>query len=97
MSFVPLSLSSRAELDMADLWSYIADQDLVAADRMSARFSATFRRLQRFPKLGEAFQHSGSEFRRIPVGNYVVFYRFNFGEIRIVRVLHSARRWEDLI
>jgi toxin ParE1/3/4 len=97
MPLVPLSLSSRAELDLADLWSFIAERDLVAADRMTAKFSATFRRLQRFPKLGEAIEHLGVDFRRFPVEKYVVFYRHVHGEIRIVRVLHSARQWEDLL
>ena len=35
------------------------------------------------------------DMRRMPVGNYLVFYKVSAGTIDILRVLHSARDIED--
>jgi len=97
MSLLPLTVTSGAEGDMADIWAYVAQHNLTAADRMVARFASAFQRLRRFPELGERCQMRTGEFRRIAVGNYLVFYQVAFGEVTITRVFHSARRWEELI
>lgn len=97
MSLAPLSFSSQADVDMTEIWVYVARDSLTAADRLLAKFSATFRRLQRFPELGEQCKYRGIEYRRMSVGNYALLYQFAAGEIRIVRVFHASRQWEGLL
>lgn len=97
MSLLPLTITSGAEGDMADIWAYIAHHNPAAANRVVARFASAFLQLRRFPELGERCQMRTGEFRRIAVGKYLVFYQNAFGEVTITRVLHAARRWEDLL
>jgi toxin ParE1/3/4 len=92
-----LQLSVPAELDMVELWAFIAKDNLVAADRMVDRLNETFDRLARFPELGEVHPHPTREYRRIVVSPYVVIYQHKAEEVTIVRVFHSARKWEELL
>jgi len=90
-------LSSAAEEDVLAAWDYIARDSVTAADRMIDRFSSAFERIARHPEAGARFEHSKGEFRFVIAGAYLVFYKLAGDEAAIVRVLHSARRWEDLL
>jgi toxin ParE1/3/4 len=90
-------LSSRADADMAGVWEYIAQHNLAAADRMIDRFTAAFERIAQFPESGERYEHPKGELRRVVVSPYLVFYQTAGDEVNIVRVLHSARKWEGLL
>lgn len=90
-------LSSRADTDMLAVWEYIAQDNLTAADRMIDRFTAAFERIAQFPESGARYEHPKGELRRVVVSPYLVFYQISGGEVNIVRVLHSARRWDELL
>jgi toxin ParE1/3/4 len=90
-------LSSLADADMLAVWEYVAYDSIPAADRMIDRFTATFERIAQFPESGERYEHAKGQFRMVAVAPYVVFYRIVGDEVDIVRVLHGARRWEDLL
>jgi len=90
-------LSSVAEADMLAVWEFIAQDNLSAADRLIDRFTATFERIAQFPEAGERYQHPKGEFRIAVVSPYLIFYRVVGEEVDIVRVLHGARRWEELL
>ena len=90
-------LSSVAEADMLAIWEYIGADNLAAADRMIDRFTATFERLAQFPDAGAPYRHPKGDFRFVIVAPYVIFYKNTADEIDVVRVLHGARRWEDLL
>jgi toxin ParE1/3/4 len=79
------------------VWEYIAQDNLTAADRMIDRFTAAVERIAQFPESGAPYQHPKGEFRYAVVAPYVIFYKTTAGEVDIVRVLHGARRWEDLL
>jgi toxin ParE1/3/4 len=90
-------LSSVAEADMLAIWEYIAKDNIAVADRMMDRFAATFERITQFPEAATRYAHPAGEFRIVPVGAYLIFYTIRGDEIDVVRVLHGARRWEDLL
>jgi toxin ParE1/3/4 len=90
-------LSSVAEDDLLAIWEYIAVDNILAADRMIDRFTAAFERAAAFPQAGQKYEHAKGDFRIVVVGNYLVFYKIAGDEVDIVRVLHGARRWEDLL
>jgi toxin ParE1/3/4 len=90
-------LSSIAESDTISIWAYIARDNIAAADRTIDKFTEAFERAAQFPEAGEKYQHLKGEFRIVIVSPYLVFYRIAGDEIDIVRVLHGARRWEDLL
>jgi toxin ParE1/3/4 len=68
---------------------------MVAADRMIDRFTATFDRIAMYPETGD--RHPKGEFRIVTEAPYLILYRIAGEEIDVVRVLHGARRWEDLV
>jgi toxin ParE1/3/4 len=90
-------LSSLAEADMLAIWEYIAKDNLPAADRTIDRFTAAFERVAKFPDTGVRYEHIVVEFRFVVVEPYLIFYKTTGDEVDIVRVLHSAGRWENLL
>ena len=90
-------LSSRADADMLVIWEFIAQDSVAVADRMIDQFTATFERIAQFPESGERYQHPQGELRRVVVSPYLIFYKIVGDEIDVVRVLHGARKWEQLL
>jgi plasmid stabilization system protein ParE len=64
---------------------------------MWQRFDDRFNSLLKFPDVGESQQRFRHGLRSIVEGSYVIFYEPRPDEILIYRVLHGARKWEDLI
>lgn len=82
-----------ARRDLKEIGSYIARESrsrdvalrfLDVIDRKCALYA-------REPALGELCTDLGSEVRRFPTGNYIVFYRALADGIEILRVLHGNR------
>jgi toxin ParE1/3/4 len=97
MSALRLVRTSAAERDLYSIWHYIAKDDIVAADRLIRRIDERFRELTKQPGLGEAIPISQVGLRRTRVDSYLIFYQVADDSVRIARVLHGARKWEDLI
>jgi toxin ParE1/3/4 len=80
-----------AELDLDDIWWYIAQDNPEAADRLLDRIEEQCQSLARFPEMGISREELMPGLRSLPVGNYVVFYLPIERGIEIVRVLHGMR------
>jgi len=81
----------RTVLDLAEIWSYIAEDSVTNADRFAARIDKAFRLLARRPKIGRARPELYPDLRSFVVGKYVVFYLPLTNGIDVIRVLHGAR------
>lgn len=81
----------KAVADLAEIWSYIAEDSLRQADAFVARVSGEFQLLARQPKMGRGRPELLDGLRSIPVGKYVIFYLPRPRGIEVVRVLHGAR------
>jgi toxin ParE1/3/4 len=81
----------QAERDLIDIWSYVADDNPVAADTLLDTFEKKFKSLAQMPKTGAARSDIGDSMRHFPVGNYLILYREIPDGIEIVRVVHGAR------
>jgi toxin ParE1/3/4 len=92
-----LRRSAIAEQDLLSIWEYIADDNPAAADRMLLRFEKRFKSLLKFPYSGESQERFRPGLRSIVEGSYVIFFEPRPNEILIYRVLHGARKWEDLL
>lgn len=90
-------LSPRAEADLAEIAHFIARDDPAAARRWLARIERLCRRLGEFPGLGVARDDIRRRLRLIAAEDYLVLYRAGASGVEIVRVLHGARRWQDLL
>jgi len=80
-----------AEVDILEIWDYIADDNVATADRWVDRLDEQFRVLASQPMMGRARDELAPGLRSFPFGRYVVFYVPLDGGIDVVRVLHGAR------
>ena len=80
-----------AETDILEIWDYIADDSLAAADRWVDHLDEQCRVLATQPMMGRARDELAPGVRSFPFGRYVVFYMPLDDGIDVVRVLHGAR------
>ncbi len=83
--------SPSARVDLAEIWDYIAADNVSAADDMASKFDAAFFHLSHNPRFGRLRDEIGEGIRTFPVGKYIIMYRPIHGGIDIVRVIHGAR------
>ncbi len=83
--------SSRAEIDLIEIWGHIAEDDPIAADRQLDRIDAACEMLAENPQGGPRRDDLARGIRFYPVGNYLVFYTVGEDGITVARVLHGAR------
>jgi toxin ParE1/3/4 len=80
-----------AEADIIEIWEYIAEDSLAAADRWVDHLDEQLRLLAGQPMMGRARGELAPAVRSFPFGRYVVFYAPLDDGIDVVRVLHGAR------
>ena len=90
-------LTRRAEIDISEILDYVGSNDPAAADRLHLSLLAAFELAAEHPKLGVGRDWVRPGLRMIVAGNYLVMYRQAGTDVTIVRVLHGARRWWELV
>ena len=92
----PVTVSDRAEADLADIADYISLDNprraLSFADELEARFDDICERPMSFPARPEW----GVDKRSAVHGRYVIIFRANDDDIEILRVVHGARDLDEL-
>jgi toxin ParE1/3/4 len=84
--------TETAELDLAEIWSYIASEASEAtATRFLSSITIRFDDLLTLPSLGVPRPQLARGLRVFFQGNYAVYYVLRADEIVIVRVLHGSR------
>jgi len=92
-----LRLRPEAEADIEAIALYIAEDSPTAAQRWFEEIYETCRRIAEMPGIGVARPDIRAELRTFPVGNYLILYRQIDGGAEIARVVHGARRWQELL
>jgi toxin ParE1/3/4 len=94
-----LLFSRNADVDLEEIWHYVAQDSLAAADRVLDRIGESIGQLLDFPKSGHACPDIAPDLRRVISGNYVIYYRIKSKPktVLVVRVLHGARGAEQLV
>lgn len=77
--------------DLAEIWSFIADDSVANADRFLGVMESKFNLLATQPRMGHMRDELMPNLRSFPIGRYVAFYFHVADGIDLVRVLHSAR------
>lgn len=85
-------LGRDADRDLDDLWDYIAEDNVEAADRLVAGLFEAFEALARTPGMG----HKREDLTKFPVlfwpvGNYLVIYRAEENLVEITAIVHGKR------
>lgn len=85
-------LRPLAERNIEEIITYIAMESPAAASRwLGSHFVAET------PKMGVARPEIRPDLRMFVIGNYLIAYREIAGGVEIVRVLHGARQWQELL
>jgi toxin ParE1/3/4 len=87
----------RAEEDLLAIAEYIARDNPRAAAHWLDQIDETLLLLAQNPYMGESVEHLRPGLRRFSHGNYLIFYEPRETGIVLVRVLHGARKIEDLL
>ena len=88
-------LSSQAQLDLDEIWLFIAEDNIEAADKFHDLLLSKLITLAEQPLIGRLRDELRPNVRGFPVGSYVIFYRDTPEHIEIIRVLHGARDIEN--
>ena len=83
--------TAEARADLLEIWVYIAEDNIVAADRVLSAIDLKCKELTESPNLGRVRSDLALSLRSVVEGNYVIFYRIKDNDIQIVRVLHGSR------
>ena len=89
--------TAKAEDDLVDLWLYVVADNPDAADRLLEEIDRKCVLLAGNPLRGRARPDITPEFRSFPVGNYLILYRALSDGVEVVRVVHGARRLDELL
>jgi toxin ParE1/3/4 len=88
---MPYRLSALAELDLEEIWSYVAeDAGATTADRLIDAIFDRFELLVEQPRMGRTRPEFGEGVRSFVVEGYVIYYRHE-GDVLIARILHGRR------
>lgn len=92
-----LVVARAARTDLLETWTYIAEHDMTAADRVLDDVYTAARRIAEWPEIGRRRDELVQGVRSLPVGNLVIFYRFSDDVVEVVRVLDGRRDLDALL
>ena len=81
----------EAEVDVIDIWGFIAEDSIAEADRWIDRLDERFELWATQPMIGRARDELAPGLRSMAFGRYVAFFEPIHDGIDIVRVLHGSR------
>jgi plasmid stabilization system protein ParE len=86
-------LAPDADLDLDDIWEYIAIDSLDAADRFIEKLHGQIQALAATPRMGHRRADLAEDRPLLfwPVGNYLIIYRALAEWIEIVAIVHGKR------
>jgi len=82
--------AGRADVDA--IWTYVAQDNVEAADVLAQAFHASSTLLEKFPKLGRAGRIRGTRELIVTGTPYLLIYRI-VDRVEVLHVLHGARDW----
>ena len=80
-----------AEADILEIWDYIADDNVDAADLWLDRLDEQLRLLSTQPLMGRARDELAPGVRSLPFGRYVIFCTPLDNGVDVIPVLHVSR------
>lgn len=85
-------LTPRAELDLIEIWEYIAQDNIDAADRVLDELEKMMYKLAAMPGMGHVREDLVNRRHRCwPVYSYLIIYRLDTAPVQIIRVISGCR------
>lgn len=91
-----LKRTRQAEIDLLEIWDFIAADNMAAADKVVRKLDERSRELLDNPELGPARDDIIKDMRHLVMDNYLILYRIDGEYIEVVRYLHGARNLYSL-
>ena len=91
MSERALRFGHQAEEDLIEIWNYVAQHDIRAADRLLDDLGTRLRLLARYPLAGPVREDMPAGIRHLVIDDYLAFYRLTNDGVEVIRVLHGRR------
>ena len=90
--------ADRGEFVLDDIWDYIADDNIEAADRVLDALENTMVKLAKNPRIGHWREDlTDKRHRFFLVYSYLIVYRHETKPLQIIRVLHAARDVQGIL
>lgn len=89
-------VSDAARADLDDIWFYIAQHNVDAADKLIHAMVAIFSKLASMPHMGRNRSDLSAGLRSFVVARHVIFYLPTEDGIDVARVIHGARDFPPL-
>jgi toxin ParE1/3/4 len=86
-------LEPPRQTNLRELVAYIAEDSVQAAETVSGRILKAAELLADMPRSGRIGRVPETRERVVGRTPYILAYRIVFGQIRVLRVYHSARKW----
>ena len=91
-------LTPRAKQDVNDIWDYIANDNIEAADRVLDALDNAMIKLAKNPGIGHRRDElTDKRHRFLLVYSYLIVYRHETKPLQIIRVLHAARDVQSIL
>ncbi len=91
-------LTPLAEQDLNEIWEYIGDDSVEAANRVLSKIEAAIYRLTEHPGLGHLREDlADSRHRFYLVYSYLIVFRPGTDPLQVIRVLHAARDVQTIL
>lgn len=90
-------LLPAAVADLEAIATRIAADDPAAAGRWLDEIERRCVLLGEMPGMGVARPDVRKDIRLLPAGNFLILYRQVGADAEIVRIVHGARQWQDLL
>lgn len=89
--------TATAKSDLSAIADFIAADNPAAAERWLNEVDHTLSVIAAYPRLGERVDDLAPGIRRHSLGQYLLYYRPIDGGIELRRVLHGARKIDNLL
>lgn len=89
---IRITFTEHAVRDLEDIYEYIANDNVAAAEKHRMRLRRCWQALIQQPKMGRRRDEIRSGYRSVTEGDYIILYQLtNDHELAIVRVVHGKR------
>ncbi len=93
-----LVLTPLAAGDLDQIWDYLAEDSIEAADRALEDIEKVLQQLVEHPGIGHLREDLADKRHRFfPVHSYLVVYRDERAVIQVIRILHASRDVQSLL
>lgn len=97
MPQLKLRYTIRAKTDLSEIFSYLNKRDKQAAKRVVNTIERSAKILATHPLTGRQTDFVDIRLKPIPNYPYLLFYQATGNDLIILRVLHSARDWPEIL